>query len=62
MTNKEQDRVIWRRDLLTLIGVTGSTVTRWMKAGKLPKPDIFFTRKRYGWRLSTLESAGVKLL
>ncbi|MCL2020823.1 MAG: hypothetical protein FWG81_01645 [Betaproteobacteria bacterium] len=56
------DRVIWRPELCDLTGVTRTTLNRWLKNGKLPTPDIYMSRKRYGWRLSTLQSHGVNLL
>jgi hypothetical protein len=57
-----EDRVLWRRDLrLALDGVTDETVRRWIKQGKLPKPDIDLSLRTRGWRLSTLRRAGIKL-
>lgn len=56
------DRVIWRPDLYTLLDVGSSCVTKWIKAGKLPKPDVALSRKTMGWRLSTLRAAGINLV
>jgi predicted DNA-binding transcriptional regulator AlpA len=58
----EQDRIIWRSDLYTLIGVCSETVRQWIKAGKLPNPDVQISTKRMGWRLSTLKAAGIGLV
>lgn len=55
------DRVIWRRDLTEMMGVTGETVRRWMISGKLPRPDVNLSRRTSGWKLSTLRLAGVDL-
>jgi len=56
------DRVIWRRDLrAALCGVSDETLRRWMKQGKLPKPDVDLSLRTRGWRLSTLRRAGIKL-
>jgi hypothetical protein len=41
--------------------VTDETLRRWMKAGKLPKPDVDLSHRTRGWRLSTLRRAGIKL-
>lgn len=59
MTN---DRVIWRQDLQAMINVSSETVRRWIAQGRLPKPDVALTRKRMGWRLSTLHTAGINLV
>ncbi len=56
-----EDRVIWRADLETSLNVTSSTVRRWLKAGKLPPPDVDISRRTRGWRLSTLHSAGIRV-
>jgi len=58
----EQDRIVWRSDLYDLIGVCSETVRQWIKAGKLPKPDVQISTKRMGWRLSTLRATGIGLV
>lgn len=60
-TTKEPDRVLWLSELRTEMGVTGETVRRWRKDGKLPTPDVQLTRRSVGWRLSTLRAAGINL-
>jgi hypothetical protein len=59
--NGQSDRVIWRADLQAEMRVTSETVRRWMKAGKLPPPDVDISRRTKGWRLSTLHRAGIRL-
>jgi hypothetical protein len=59
--NPEIDRVIWRKDLEKAMCVCSETVRRWMKGGKLPKPDVSMSRKIKGWRLSTLREHGINL-
>lgn len=64
MTNTGQadsDRVVWRRDLEQKLNVGSETIRRWMKSGKLPKPDVDISRRTRGWRLSTLRTAGINL-
>lgn len=56
-----EDRVIWRQDLQREMRVTSETVRRWMRAGKLPPPDVDLSRRTKGWRLSTLRRAGIGL-
>jgi predicted DNA-binding transcriptional regulator AlpA len=56
------DRVIYRADLPGLFGVSSETVRRWIKAGRLPKPDIAITQRTVGWRLSTLQAAGIGIV
>jgi predicted DNA-binding transcriptional regulator AlpA len=55
-----EDRVIYRRDLCAMLGIGSEALRRWMKAGKLPAPDIAITRRAVGWRLSTLQAAGIR--
>lgn len=61
MTINEEDRVIWRPDFQDLMQVTSETVRRWMKAGRLPAPDVALSRKTLGWRVSTLRNAGINI-
>ncbi|MGS1117451.1 helix-turn-helix transcriptional regulator [Castellaniella sp. UC4442_H9] len=56
-----EDRVIWRTDLAERLGVSSSTMRRWMLAKKLPEPDVDLSRQTKGWRLSTLHKAGIRL-
>jgi predicted DNA-binding transcriptional regulator AlpA len=58
---KEENRVIWQKDLMKLMQVTSETVRRWKKAGKLPAPDVSISRRTVGWRVSTLRAAGINL-
>jgi len=56
------DRIIWRTELAALCGVTSETIRRWTKSGKLPPPDVDFSFRTRGWRLSTLQKAGINIL
>ena len=56
------DRVIYRAELPELLGVTSESVRRWLKAGKLPKPDVDLSQRTRGWRLSTLHAAGIRII
>lgn len=56
------DRVVWRADLQEAMNVTSETVRRWLRAGKLPAPDVQLSRKTSGWRLSTLHQAGIRIV
>ena len=60
--NGKVDRVIWRPDLYQLLGVGSSCVTKWLKAGKFPKPDVALSQKTMGWKVSTLRAAGINLV
>lgn len=55
------DRVIWRAELCTTLGVGSECVRRYIKAGKLPAPDVALSLRTMGWRLSTLHGAGVRI-
>lgn len=61
MTIDEQDKVIWRTDLQRVMGVASETIRRYMVAGKLPSPDVAMSRKKLGWRMSTLRAHGINL-
>ena len=65
MENNNQqvpDRVIYRADLCKMMNVGTEAVRRWIKAGKLPAPDVAISRRTMGWRLSTLNAAGIRVL
>ena len=56
----EPDRLILRSELRAMLGdVSGETLRRWARAGKLPAPDVMLSRRTQGWRLSTLRAAGL---
>lgn len=57
-----EDRVIYRQDLYKMLGVSSETLRRWLRDGKMPAADIAITRRTVGWRLSTLQAHGIKLL
>lgn len=56
------DRLVFRDDLGAALGVGSEALRRWIKAGKLPKPDVAITRRTMAWRLSTLQAAGIGLV
>lgn len=56
------DRVIYRADLCKQLGVGSEALRRWLKAGKIPKPDVAISQKTMGWRISTLRAAGIGLV
>ncbi len=58
---EEADRLIMRADLPGELNVTTETVRRWLKADKLPAPDVDLSQRTRGWRLSTLRRAGINL-
>lgn len=53
--------LIFRPDLQVKLGVCSETMRRWMKAGTLPPPDVAMSRKKQGWKLSTLAAAGIRI-
>ncbi|MCR6477558.1 MerR family regulatory protein [Variovorax phage VarioGold] len=57
-----EDRVIYRSELCQMTGVGSEAVRRWLKAKKIPPPDVHISQKTMGWRLSTLRAAGIGLL
>ncbi len=56
------DRVIYRHELAQLLHVTNECVRRYIKAGKLPKPDVAMSPQITGWKTSTLRAAGVNVV
>lgn len=61
MTQQPIDPVIWRADLAKRLNRSSETLRQWIKAGKLPKPDVDLSQKTRGWKLSTLREAGISL-
>ena len=55
------DKVIWRHDLQAMMSVSSETVRRWIKQGRLPKPDVAMSQKTMGWKISTLQNSGINL-
>lgn len=56
------DRIIYRQDLYKALGVTSETLRKWIKEDKMPPADIAISRRTVGWRLSTLQAAGIRLV
>ena len=54
----DADPVILRRDLQRLIGVHSDTMRLWIKAGKLPPPDVHLSRVTKGLEAVHLDSRG----
>jgi hypothetical protein len=57
-----EDRVIYRADLCKSLRVCSETIRRYMKADKLPKPDVMLSRQTMGWKASTLRAAGIDIV
>lgn len=56
------DPIILRRDLAALLGgLSGETMRRWMRDGKLPPPDVDLSLRTRGWKRSTLVAAGIRV-
>jgi predicted DNA-binding transcriptional regulator AlpA len=55
------DKIVYRRDLQVTLRVSSETLRRWIKAGRLPKPDVSVSARTTGWRMSTLSAAGFSL-
>jgi len=55
------DKVIWRHDLQSMMSVSSETMRRWIKQGRLPKPDVAMSQKTMGWKISTLQNSGINL-
>lgn len=55
------DKVIMRHDLQAMMSVTSETMRRWIKQGRLPKPDVAISYRTMGWKVSTLINSGINL-
>lgn len=53
------EKIIRRAELCEKLNVKTECVRRWIKAGKIPPPDIMITHRTTAWRLSTLQNAGI---
>ena len=53
------DHVVWRDELQAKLDVSSRTLSRYIVEGRVPKPDTYLTRQRYGWHLSTLRRLGL---
>lgn len=45
-----------RSDLLSLLGISSSTLDRWIKDGRIPKPDYRFGPRSPRWSQEALSS------
>lgn len=64
MSTTEQahdDPIMTRADIMARLDVSRETVRKWIKAKRLPEPDVALSRKTVGWKRSTLAAAGVNL-
>lgn len=52
------DRVVYREELARLADVQSDTLTKWIKAKRIPAPEVAVSRKRQGWKASTLRALG----
>ena len=60
--NQNLERIIYLRDLPNLLRVGKEAVRRYIKAGKIPKPDFELSKRTRGWKLSTLRDNGIGVL
>lgn len=49
--------VIWPKGARALIGISGPTLWRWERDGKLPPRDVVVAGRAIGWRPETLDAA-----
>ena len=53
------DRTVLRTELCQTLNVSSETMRRWLRDGKIPKPDYCITARSIGWKRSTLDAAGI---
>lgn len=61
MQTTTEDPIYTRASIMERLGVSRETIRQWIKAKKLPPPDVALSRKTTGWKRSTLAAAGVNL-
>lgn len=61
MQTATEDPIYTRASIMERLGVSRETIRQWIKAKKLPPPDVALSRKTTGWKRSTLAAAGVNL-
>jgi len=61
MAEPTDDELILRPVLMAKLDVCSETVRRWLKGGKLPPLDVYLSKRKNGWKRSTLAAHGVKL-
>lgn len=60
MTQAIQDAPVFPKDLMRTLGLKHrNTLREYIKAGKVPKPDVQLTAKTRYWHRSTLVKAGI---
>ena len=59
--DQQDDPIYTRADIMERLQVKSDTIRKWLKANKLPPPDVALSRKTTGWKRSTLAAAGVNL-
>lgn len=57
----DPEKIIWRADLPALFHKSDETIRKWIKAGKLPQPDVQLSLQSRGWKVRTLHAAGIKI-
>lgn len=55
------DPIRTRAWIMERLGCSSEAVRRWIKEGRLPKPDVALSQKTTGWKQSTLDAAGIRL-
>lgn len=61
MPTDTPDPVIFRPELMKRLDVCSETIRRYLKAKKLPPPDVAMSARKTGWRMSTLREHGINL-
>jgi predicted DNA-binding transcriptional regulator AlpA len=55
------NRMVYKKELQASTGVSADTIRRWVRSGKLPKPDVQNSAMVVGWKHSTFCEAGINL-
>lgn len=53
--------MISRTDLRKTLDVSGETLRVWLRAGKLPPPDVNLSQRAQWWKPETLAAVGIHI-
>lgn len=56
-----QEPLVFKDDICKALKVGPICINRWLKKGKLPKPDVDLSQRTQAWKPSTLRAAGFNL-
>lgn len=56
-----EEPLVFPADICAALKVGPEALSRWLKQGKVPKPDVDISQRVRAWKPSTLRAAGFNL-